>query len=43
MGHKRLGTLPKMKGRQQVIASLEGGESVARVAAVSKQDAWSYS
>jgi hypothetical protein len=39
MGHKRLGTLPKTKRWQQVIASLEGGESVAQVAAASSDAA----
>jgi len=35
MGHKRLGTLPRTKRWQQVVASLDGGESVAGVAAAS--------
>jgi hypothetical protein len=39
MGHKRLGTLPKTKRWQQVIASLDDGESVARVAAASSDAA----
>jgi hypothetical protein len=39
MGHKRLGTLPKTKRWQQVVASVEAGESVARVAAASSDAA----
>jgi hypothetical protein len=35
MGHKRLGILPRTKGWQQVVASLDRGESVARIAAAS--------
>jgi hypothetical protein len=39
MGHKRLGTLPRTKRWQQVVASLDGGASVARVAAASSDAA----
>jgi hypothetical protein len=39
MGHKRLGTLPRTKRWQQVVASLDGGESVARIAAASSEAA----
>jgi len=35
MGHKRLGTLPRTKRWQQVVALLDAGESVARIAAAS--------
>jgi len=35
MGHKRLGTLPRTKRWQQVVSSLDCGESVARIAAAS--------
>jgi hypothetical protein len=35
MGHKRLGTLPRTKAWQQVVASFDRGESVARIAAAS--------
>jgi hypothetical protein len=35
MGHKRLGTLPRTKRWQEVIASLDRGASVARIAAAS--------
>jgi len=35
MGHKRLGTLPRKKRWQQVVASFDNGESVARIAAAS--------
>jgi hypothetical protein len=39
MGHKRLGSLPQTRKWQQVVASLDRGESVARVAAVSSDAA----
>jgi hypothetical protein len=39
MGHKRLGMLPRTKRWQQVVASLDGGESVARIAAASSDAA----
>src|SRR5439155_24966494 len=39
MGHKRLGTLPQTKRWQQVVASLDRGESVARIAAASSDAA----
>jgi hypothetical protein len=35
MGHKRLGSLPQTRRWQQVVASLDRGESVARIAAAS--------
>jgi hypothetical protein len=39
MGHKRLGSLPQTRRWQQVVASLDRGESVARIAAASSDAA----
>ena len=39
MGHKRLGRLPQTRRWQQVVASLDRGESVARIAAASSDAA----
>jgi hypothetical protein len=39
MGHKRLGSLPRTKRWQEVVASLDGGASVAQIAAASSEAA----
>jgi hypothetical protein len=39
VGHKRLGNLPRTKRWQEVVASLDGGASVAQIAAASSEAA----